>query len=310
MCCLFGFLDYAHAMRGREKSRVINALARASEMRGTDATGIAYVCRDRLRIFKKPLPAHRMRFFVPSSCTAVMGHTRMTTQGNAKYNENNHPFPGRCGNQFFALAHNGVLHNDRELRREYRLPDTRIQTDSYVAVQLLEKEKVLDFGSLKRMAEEVAGSFAFTLLDSDENLYFIKGDSPLCLYHFKKDGYYLYASTEEILKSAVKKLRLLGRPHDVLLPDCGDLLRIGRDGTMACSSFDASNCWNRWEFWPDWDCYSTPKQEGNNSYLQELKDMAGYYGYLPEDVEDMHQRGYSCGEIEEVLYGEDLLEEF
>ena len=36
-----------------------------------------------------------------------------------------------------ALAHNGVLYNDKELRREQHLPLTSIETDTYVAVQLL-----------------------------------------------------------------------------------------------------------------------------------------------------------------------------
>ena len=36
---------------------------------------------------------------------------------------------------------------------------TSVETDSYVAVQLLEKNKTLDFDSLKSMAEAVEGSF-------------------------------------------------------------------------------------------------------------------------------------------------------
>ena len=43
-----------------------------------------------------------------------------------------------------ALAHNGVLYNDRELRREQHLPTTPIETDSYIAVQLLEQGQQLD----------------------------------------------------------------------------------------------------------------------------------------------------------------------
>ena len=48
------------------------------------------------------------------------------------------------------------------------------------------------------MAEEVEGSFCFTVLDRKDNLYFVKGDNPLCLYHYPELGLYLYASTEEI----------------------------------------------------------------------------------------------------------------
>lgn len=69
-----------------------------------------------------------------SHTAAVMGHTRHATQGTLKFNGNNHPFRGRCGNTDFALAHNGILCNDRELRKELKLPKTKIETDSYRSV--------------------------------------------------------------------------------------------------------------------------------------------------------------------------------
>ena len=43
-----------------------------------------------------------------------------------------------------ALAHNGVLYNDNELRRKQNLTPTPIETDSYIAVQLLEQGQQLD----------------------------------------------------------------------------------------------------------------------------------------------------------------------
>ena len=77
-----------------------------------------------------------------------MGHTRMTTQGDEKFNFNNHPFYGKTDLEF-ALAHNGVLYNDCRLRITEHLPSTRIETDSYVAVQLIEKKGTLDTDSLR-----------------------------------------------------------------------------------------------------------------------------------------------------------------
>ena len=51
-----------------------------------------------------------------------------------------------------------------------------IETDSYIAVQLLEKCKALDFQSLKCMAEKVEGSFVFTVLDRKNSIWFVKGE--------------------------------------------------------------------------------------------------------------------------------------
>lgn len=175
MCCLFGMLDYGHQLSAREKNRLLAVLSTQCEVRGTDATGIAYNSGGGLHIYKRPLPAHRMRFRIPGGVNAVMGHTRLTTQGSEKRNRNNHPFYGNAGGTAFALAHNGVLQNDVELRWRNGLPRTRIQTDSYIAVQLIEQKRALHLNSLKDMAEQVEGTFSFTVLDERDNLYFIKG---------------------------------------------------------------------------------------------------------------------------------------
>ena len=38
-----------------------------------------------------------MKYRIPGEVRYIMGHTRMTTQGNANENQNNHPFPGKAG---------------------------------------------------------------------------------------------------------------------------------------------------------------------------------------------------------------------
>ena len=110
MCCLFGICDYRGSLTAAQKRCLISALATASEARGTDATGIAYNSDGHLAVYKRPWPAHLMRFRLPENVRCVMGHTRMTTQGDEKQNCNNHPFVGTAGIPF-ALAHNGILYN-------------------------------------------------------------------------------------------------------------------------------------------------------------------------------------------------------
>ena len=139
MCSLFGLIDYDKKLTTKQKKRIVNTLARECEVRGTDATGIAYNFAGRMRIYKRPLPAHKMRLHVPNGVNVVMGHTRMTTQGSEKHNQNNHPFAGKADGKSFALAHNGVLWNDKDLKLLEQLPVTSVETDSYVAVQLIER---------------------------------------------------------------------------------------------------------------------------------------------------------------------------
>lgn len=147
------------AIPDTQKTGMLSVLARECEARGTDATGVSYNSGGKLRIYKRPVPAHFLRFRIPEDAAVIMGHTRMTTQGNEKFNRNNHPFPGHIRDLDFALAHNGVLYNDTMLRRSMSLPGTKIQTDSYIAVQLIQQKKALDLSSLAYMAEQVEGFF-------------------------------------------------------------------------------------------------------------------------------------------------------
>ena len=180
MCCLFGFYNYSGGAINNIK-RLTNSLAEEATVRGTDATGIAYNEGGKLIIHKEPKSAFQIDFKHPDNIVSVMGHTRHSTQGDKAKNYNNHPFSGRCTNENFALAHNGVLTNDSELKRALHLPYTKIKTDSYIAVQLIEKQKTLDLSSIKYMAEKVEGSFAFSILDSKNCLWLVRGDSPLII---------------------------------------------------------------------------------------------------------------------------------
>lgn len=242
-----------------------------------------------------------MKLRVPYGVSTVMGHTRMTTQGSEKKNYNNHPFGGQAGGKPFALAHNGVLWNDRALQDA--LPKTNIETDSYVAVQLLEKENALDFSSLKNMAETVEGSFAFTALDSEDNLFVVKGDNPFCVYHYK--GFLLYASTEEILRKTAKRLRL-GVPCSTLQPEEGDILRIDRTGRVTTSSFIPQHTFRHW-----WRCApyygSFDLEDGDQT--GDLFGAAKAMGVSADEVQALLDYGCAPEEIEELLYDPSLLHE-
>ena len=108
MCSLFGLIDFKECLSTHTKNKILNTLARECQVRGTDATGIAYNFNDRLRIYKRPLPARKIKIHIPHGVNVVMGHTRMTTQGNAQFNQNNHPFLGHIDGSSFALAHKRI----------------------------------------------------------------------------------------------------------------------------------------------------------------------------------------------------------
>ena len=74
MCALFGWLDCGKKLPYKTLRKLTQALANAAEERGTDASGIAYVQNGTIEIYKKPKPAHKMKFSFPEGTTAVMGH--------------------------------------------------------------------------------------------------------------------------------------------------------------------------------------------------------------------------------------------
>lgn len=307
MCCLFGLIDYAESLSQRQREKLLYALASAAEVRGKDATGITYFANDRLHIYKRPQPAHTMRFHLPQNAHIVMGHTRMTTQGSERLNYNNHPFLGHtnCGN--FALAHNGVLYNDDTLRIASALPATKIQTDSYVAVQLIEQFGEVSFDSLRNMAEAVTGMFTFTVMDARQNLYFVRGDNPMCIYHYPALGLYIYASTEAILQTALKHLPFrLSKPFRIDI-DCGEILRIDKMGKQAVETFTFKN--TRWDYLWDYTAVSaksadTHAAQARNSYLNDLKLVASCYGYMPQYIDYLLEEGFDFDSIEDILFSE------
>lgn len=302
MCSLFGVIDYNHSLSGRQLDRAVNVLAQVCEVRGADATGIAYNYRGGLKIFKRPKPAHKLNFRLPSGISVVMGHTRMATQGDQRLNRNDHPFRGKVGKQDFALAHNGMIWNDAELRRDFSLPKTDIETDSYAAVQMIEKSGSLELASLGEMAEKLAGSFTFTLLDSSDAIYFIKGNNPLCIYHWDKTGLYMYASTEELLQTAVKRLDFMakhGEPEKFSL-DTGEILKLSKN-VISRGNFDINRIMRKEYTFPSIGIpyeYST----GDSEYLDDLKKVSNIFGFTPADVDLMVGEGMTPEEIEDIFY--------
>ena len=309
MCALFGIIDYKQNLTSKQLNKMVAILSKACEARGTDATGIAYNYNDRLCIFKRPLPAHRMKYRIPDGVHYVMGHTRMTTQGNERFNYNNHPFLGKADNTSFALAHNGVLYNDTYLKRAENLSKTKIETDSYVAVQLIEKKRILDTESLKYMAEQLEGSFTITVIDENDNLHFVKEDNPLCILHFKEKGLYIYASTDEIFLRALQRMSIkLGKGERIDIK-CGEILTVDKYGEQSRAEFNTENIdglnfasymWHT----PAPKCETKPKiySSYKEEYLDMLKTEAEYCGYSPALIDSLIADGFSTDDIEEMLY--------
>ena len=302
MCGLFGFLHYGNNEIKNLKN-ITGALSVEAAQRGTDATGVAFNDGGKINIMKVGRAAYDIKLKHDDKVKTLIGHTRHSTQGSEKKNFNNHPFCGKCRNLRFALAHNGVIANDSELRKKYNLPKTKIETDSFIAVQLLEHMKTLDENSIKFMAEALKGSFSFSILDSSDTLWLVKGDSPVHILHFPDISLYVYASTEEILWKALVDTNLFeylkdGKYEKVKIHG-GDILKITADGTVSTFKFEYDEfdgCYFR-----NWWQYGSIIG-GEDSYIDDLKAVAAYEGINPTEVDMLLEDGFTPAEIEDYIY--------
>jgi glutamine phosphoribosylpyrophosphate amidotransferase len=281
-----------------------------SAARGTDSVGIAYTLDGKIEIEKEPKSAYEVTFRLPKNLRAVIGHTRHSTQGSSKKRFNNHPFKGRLQSSgMFALAHNGIIANDIDLRKKHELPETRIETDSYIAVQLLERDKELSMTTIRSMVDKLRGSFSFSVLDDQNNIYLIRGDNPISMLHFTSLGLYVYGSTDQILWKALSTSLLpelkSGRLEEVKIGE-GQMLQISPEGTLSrgefeCLSSSMSDLYDCWDF--GWSGLPKCTTRVKADYIAELKSVACACGHTPDDIDYMLHCGYALEEIEELLYG-------
>jgi glucosamine 6-phosphate synthetase-like amidotransferase/phosphosugar isomerase protein len=315
MCGLFGYSCYGDDVKANYFNDLINSLARSSSERGTDATGIAYLLDSKIEIEKDAKSACEINFAVPDGTKVLLGHTRKSTQGSEKRNYNNHPFFGKTNQVSFALAHNGIISNDIMLRNSLKLPKSKVETDSYIAVQLLENKGSLGMESMKFMAESVYGSFSFTILDDNNNLYIVKGDSPVSILHFKELKLYVYASTDKILWKALVNSPLFEKlksgvcsNHSIeeIKLNAGQILKLS-GGNLEYDAFKYSDTCG-WEF--DWSRFNSKKNSScqNAEYLEFLNQTAIQLGYSDGMVEELLEEGFSLTEIEEYLYDPEMFQ--
>lgn len=156
------------------------------------------------------------------------------------------------------------------------------------------------------MAEEIDGSFSFNILDNKNNIYLVKGDSPISILHFRKIGVYVFASTERILWRALIDSELFddlqaGNYEQIELKE-GDILKITSNGKTEKGKFNY--IYSSSPHWYDFG-YSYTYGEKNvygEQYLEDIKTVAAMYGEDPEVIQELYEQGFSLEELEDIIY--------
>ncbi len=214
MCGIFGIV----LPEGKEFDEFLALhalrLATLSQKRGTDAFGYMVVDGDGhhqvhrwigpVTQFLKKTKRVKKALKVITGSRIFLGHTRAQTVGRASREINNHPFKG----DRFILAHNGGITNHASLRDELEIQPSKPDTDSYVALALLEQKmkENPDEGIEKwfpSAVKEMTGSIACWLWDKrTKELYLFRDGNPIDMYIV--GSAFVFASQGEFVKQTFR----------------------------------------------------------------------------------------------------------
>ncbi|MDP3130353.1 MAG: glutamine--fructose-6-phosphate transaminase (isomerizing) [Bacillota bacterium] len=181
MCGIVGYL-------GREKaSDIIIAGLEKLEYRGYDSCGICFYdeSANQFIMYKdKGRVAHLKNDFDYSMCSGLgIGHTRWATHGQPNQ-LNSHPHFSE-GDRF-AVVHNGVIENYKELTERYLKGVTFVsETDTEVIANLIARfsEQMPAEEAIRKTLSVLEGSYALLVIDTSDThvLYAAKNKSPMLL---------------------------------------------------------------------------------------------------------------------------------
>ncbi len=161
---------------------------RQLEYRGYDSCGMALLYKGELITAKNTGSideVNKKENFYQYSATVGIAHTRWATHGGVSA-ENTHPHVSSCGR--FALVHNGIITNYRELKAQLQEKGYTFfsETDSEVIVHLIEdfyKQNESIEESLILTSRVLSGSYAVCLVSSlqPDTIFCMRHESPLVL---------------------------------------------------------------------------------------------------------------------------------
>ena len=88
-----------------------------------------------------------------------------------------------------------------------------------------------------------------------------QGSNPMCLLHFPALGLYVYASTESIMKNALKRIGLHKFANERIKTDEGDIIRIDKNGEITRSKFEPKLYRSKYMSWYDDSSYYNIHEE-------------------------------------------------
>lgn len=240
---------------------------RRLEYRGYDSAGIAYTQNGEIHITKTPGKLDALIDKVAASGNPMlaacgMGHTRWATHG-VPNEANAHPHLSNGGE--FALVHNGIIENYREIKAELTAKGYTFlsETDSEVLLNLIaeyRKSSPDTLTAFQRAVLRADGAYALVLTSRDE---------PEVVYATRKNAP-LVAGVgvgENFVSSDITAF--LAHTRKVIFLDEGDIIRITPDTYQVFRSEDLAPL-TREVQQVEWDIQSAQKGGYKHFMLKEI----------------------------------------
>ena len=251
MCGIFGFAKKHDSQSDKQIDilrNVLTNLADESSVRGKDSTGFAVMTPNTRKTYKSLSDSstlvnsedwNSLLGDVGRNTTIVIGHVRLATHGTVNI-RNAHPFTiGEV-----VGAHNGVIYNYNKIASSM---GKEVQVDSEVIFASLNRNKMEDAFT------DIDGDFAVTWVkDSNKVIHLAREDNrPMCIAYWKKAKVLFWASTDKIMKQALKRAGL----------------KISTSGVVADKifTFNTDKFTNE-PFFEDVDFYSISQHSSYNYY--------------------------------------------
>lgn len=175
MCGIVGYIGGKRTI-----GFMINKLKQL-EYRGYDSAGLASVSDGELVVTKEVgnIDNLKRKADLERTVDSLIAHTRWATHGEP--NENN-AHPHLSSGEKWAVVHNGIIENYKELSAEGGFSDKlKSQTDTEVIAQMLEEDGVENISTFIDSCLKLEGSYALACISKSQPdcLYLAKNKSPL-----------------------------------------------------------------------------------------------------------------------------------
>lgn len=239
MCGIFGVV----ATREPDRTEaLLRALFRLSESRGKEASGMAGIAGDAIRVLKSPIPstellrtpsyARYVESLVRRERVAIIGHSRLVTNGSQTEHANNQPV---CVDDI-AGVHNGIIVNEAALWGDHPELSRTHEVDTEVLLRLVRhgaRAAGSFVGGVRRAFAEIRGIANVAMLASELDQLAIATNNGSIYYSADPaTGRFAFASERYILEQALAEKGVAGEVVQ-LPPGAGLLVDLATAGVQV-----------------------------------------------------------------------------